>query len=98
MGDGPVRKQQRIPKKIGHTEKSAVTEHIWFNQHSIAWDHVKILDQDSMTSARRIREALHIRKHSNLMNRDGGVEVSHIWDSLLFSNWTITHTPPLSST
>ena len=72
--------------KRGHTEKSAVAEHVWLNLHSIVWDHVKILDQDSMTSTRRIRQALDIRKHSNLMNRDEGVDVSHIWDLLLFSN------------
>ena len=79
-------KQHQEVVKRGHTEKSAVAEHVWLKQHSIAWDHVKILDQDSITSKRRIREALHIRKHSYLMNRDGGVEVSHIWDSLLSSN------------
>ena len=75
-------KQHQEAVRRGHTEKSAVAEHVWLNQHSIAWDHVKILDQDSLTSTRRIREALHIRK----LNRDGGVEVSHISDSLLSSN------------
>ena len=79
-------KQHRDAVRKGQTEKSAVAEHVWSNQHSIAWDHMRILDQDSITSTRKIREALHIRQHTNLMNRDGGVEVSHIWDSLLLSN------------
>ena len=79
-------KQHQEAVKKGQTEKSAVAEHVWSNQHSIDWNHVEILDQDSITSTRRIREALHIRKHSNLMNRDGGIEVSHIWDSLVTSN------------
>ena len=71
-------KQHQEAVKKCQTEKSAVAEHVRSNQHSIAWDQVRILDQDSITSTRRIREALHIRKHTNRMNRDGGIEVSHI--------------------
>ena len=79
-------KQHRDAVQKGLIERSAVAEHVWSLQHSISWDKVDILDQDSSTDTRKIRETLHIRKHTNLMNRDGGVEVSPIWDSLVISH------------
>ena len=62
----------------------------------ITWDHVIILDQDAITTKTKIREALHIHQHTNLMNRDVGVEVSHIWDSLVTSNKSTTYLHSLS--
>ena len=88
-------KQHRDAVRKGLTDRSAVAEHVWSLQHSISWDEVEILDQDPSTKSRRIKKALHIRQHSNLMNRDGGVEVSHVWDSL-YSYTPLTQ--PSSST
>ena len=51
----------------------------------VAWDGVKILDHDSQSISRKIREALHIRMGSSLMNRDVGIDVSHVWDPLFLS-------------
>ena len=44
----PLHMSQTTLEK-GQTEKSAVAEHVWSNSHSIAWNHVKILDQDYIT-------------------------------------------------
>ena len=54
-------------------------------QYYTDWANVSIIDRDSQTISRRIREAIHIRRSSgaSLMNRDEGLELVHMWDLLL---------------
>ena len=87
IGETGCRLSSRLDKhksavRKGYTDQSAVAEHVWSQQHQISWDNVEIVDHDQLTTTRRIREALHICRGVNLMNRDLGVEVSHIWDTL----------------
>ena len=71
-------------------DKSAVSEHVWNNNHNIDWANVSIIDRDSQIISRRIREAVHIRRSSgaSLMNRDEDLELTHMWDSLLNINYS----------
>jgi hypothetical protein len=55
-------------------------------QHSIDWENASVIDRDPHTVSRKIKEAIHIRKNRDLMNRDEGLETSHMWDSFLFPN------------
>ena len=57
-----------------------------FGQHNILinWDNISVVDQDKDSIPRKIREALHIRRHGGrLINRDSGLEISCVWDRLL---------------
>ena len=73
-------KQHKDAVRKGDVEKSA---HVWELHHSIDWDNTTIVDFDPETISRKTREALYIRRRKDLMNRDLGLETSHIWDSLL---------------
>ena len=57
-------KYTRGNRKASSTEqhKSAITDHVVQENHIIKWDEAKILDRDSNTFSRRIREAIEIRK------------------------------------
>jgi hypothetical protein len=43
-------------------------------------ENTTITDNDPESMTRKVREALHIR---NLMNRDDGLDIPYMWDSLL---------------
>ena len=77
----------------GEVNKSGVSEHVWNNNHNIGWANVFIIDRDSQTISRRIREVIHIRRSSrtSLMNRDEGLELTHMWDLLLNMYIVIFH-------
>ena len=66
----------------GDVEKSAISAHFWELHHFIDWDNTTIIAFDSDTISRKTKEALYIRC-KDLMNRDLGLETSHIWVSLL---------------
>jgi len=55
-------------------------------QHSIDWENVSNIDSDPHAIPRKIREAIYIKRHADLMNRDKGLEISHLWNPLLFCN------------
>ena len=64
--------------------KSAITDHVNKENHVIDWDGAKIVGRESDRTARWIREAIKIRKESDVMNRDeGAYHLSHCYDSLL---------------
>ena len=77
----------RANRKASTTEqhKSAITDHVAQENHIINWDEAKILDRDSNTFSRRIREAIEIRKKgAKAINRDeGSFTLDHVYDSLL---------------
>ena len=49
----------------GELNKSAITDRCNKENHMIAWDKVKILNQESKTTARRIKEAIAIKRCTN---------------------------------
>ena len=73
-------KEHRSQAKNGHTELSAVAEHV-LEGHCVKWD-PKIFASATTTRERRIKEALLIHGKDKLgkitLNRDKGLEVSDI--------------------
>ena len=66
--------------------KSAITDHIAQENHVIDWEGATILDRDSNSTTRKIREAIHIRKRggAKAINRDdGNMFLDHVYDPLL---------------
>jgi len=81
------KKFTRASRKESTTEfhKSAITDHVAQENHVIDWEGAKILDRDSNTFSRKIREAIQIRKKgAKTINRDeGSVSLDHVYDPLL---------------
>ena len=75
------RKFTRANRKESSSEfhKSALTDHIAQENHIIDWEGAKIIDRDSNTFTRKIREAIHIRKRgAKSINRDeGAISIDH---------------------
>ena len=64
----------RSERKLSQTEfhKSAMTDHVAINNHVIDWEQPQILDRESDQRTKQIREAIQIRLHWDVMNRDQG--------------------------
>ena len=43
------------------------------------WNQVKFIDRDPHRYTRRVKEAIHIRLHSNNINRGNGIEIPEAW-------------------
>ena len=55
------------------------------NDHAIAWDSAVVVDRESGTTSRKIKEVLHIvmeKAKGPLMNKDE-VKVSDLWKGLI---------------
>ena len=65
----------------GATDKSAVAEHAWTQQHSIEWKETTVLDHARRNRELLLKEALHIRMaaEGSHFNRDEGVELHECW-------------------
>ncbi|ETW93509.1 MAG: hypothetical protein ETSY2_51300 [Candidatus Entotheonella gemina] len=50
-------KEHQAATRRGETEKSAIAEHAWAEQHCPAWDEVTILEQAEREDILRIKEA-----------------------------------------
>ena len=63
---------------------SAIAEHVI--KSGQAWDRAEVIDYEQKWGARKIKESLHIkseRADCQLMNRDGGLAISAIWQQAL---------------
>ena len=78
---------QARKQSFGEQSKLAIPDHALQNNHIINWDDAKVLQMESDSSARYIRESIWIRKRgTNVMNRDEGAYfLSHVYDPLLTS-------------
>ena len=65
--------------RLAHTQTSAVSEHANKTGHFPLWNKVKFIDRDPHRYTRRVKEAIHIRLHSNNINRDSGIEIPEAW-------------------
>ena len=54
-------KEHRAATRQGETEKSAIAEHAWGQQHPLLWEETSVLDQAKNNTTLLIKEALHIR-------------------------------------
>ena len=81
------KKFTRATRKLSTTEqhKSAITDHVAQENHVIDWDNAKILDRDSNSFTRKVREAIQIRtRGTKALNRDDGVYfLDHVYNPLL---------------
>ena len=68
-------KEHRSALEKGNTQNSGIAEHAYEAHHEISWDTVCVLDQESNTNRRLVRESLHIRTAKPSMNRESGVEI-----------------------
>jgi len=73
------RKQSEQDRK-----KSAITDHACKKNHLIDWEGTKVKERESDDKARKLREAIWIRKQNNTsMNREGGaVDLPAVWDQV----------------
>ena len=69
----------------GETEKSAVADHAWTNQHHLKWENTTIIDGSRNKHILQIKEALHIQLAGwdRLFNRDSGTITSECWRPIL---------------
>ena len=70
-------KEHQETLRRGMTEKSAVAEHAWDNQHSINWQEASIIDRARRHKELLLKEALHIHMTpaDQHLNREGGLEL-----------------------
>ena len=62
--------------QLARTQLSAVSEQSNLTGHYPLWDEVKFIDRDPYWYTRRVKEAFHIRLHSDNINRYSGIEIS----------------------
>ena len=61
-----------FPDFLHNNNLSAITDQMNCTNHVIDWDGSHIVDRDGDTRTRQIKEAIHIRLHTPVMNRDEG--------------------------
>jgi len=92
----PFTRNQRA-SSLSEQNKSALTDHASHDKRMINWPASTILDRESDKSTRWIKEAVHIRKGRQSLNRDeGSYTLSHTSDRFLATshnyrgkrNWT----------
>ena len=78
-------KEHKAATRRGETEKSAVAEHAWKEDHPPLWDEVEILAHANRVDTLRIKEAfcLTVADEEKSLNRDKGLATSDCWRPLL---------------
>ena len=64
-------------------QKSATSEHVIKTKHCIDLENTEIIDCDTRYLQRKVKEAIWIRTYKPQINRDVGVNLSHIFDPIL---------------
>ena len=65
--------------RLARTKTSAVSEHAHNTGHQPLWNEVKFIDRDPHWYTRRVKEAIHVRLHSNNINGDRGIKIPEVW-------------------
>ena len=78
-------KEHHEALRRGMTEKSAVAEHAWDNQHSINWEETSIIDQARRHKELLLKKALHthMTPADQRINWDEGLELPGCWTATL---------------
>ncbi len=80
-----TRLQEHKKSVAAGNSSSALSEHQLDSRHNINWDSTRIIDRETEYFPRKVREAIHIRRQRPEMNRDGGLELPHIYDRVLIA-------------
>ncbi|XP_064633649.1 uncharacterized protein LOC135491607 [Lineus longissimus] len=85
VGTVKDRKYTRANRLSSQSEfnKSAITDHVAQVNHNIDWDNSKVLEKESTRFTRWVKEAIWIRKTTNMNRDEGGYKLSHVWDASL---------------
>ena len=74
------------------SSSSPVVQHTKHTKHTINWNNVKVLDQDSNWFNRVVREAINIYRHPSSLNRDKGRhDLPPVYQSILSHDPTFHH-------
>ena len=65
--------------RLAHTQTSAVSEHDYNTGHPPLWNEVTFIDRDPHSFTPRVKESIHMRIHSDNIDRDGGIEIPEAW-------------------
>ena len=76
-------KEHRTATEKGQILKSGIAQHAWDAHHDIAWDNIKVLEQEPRERRRQIKEALLIKQHAPRMNRDCGIDLPPVYNALV---------------
>ena len=77
-------KQHKYAVEKGNVQHSALTEHCLNNMHAIDWENTKIIKKNLVCFKRRkFLEAIKIQNSSDICNRDRGVPIPEIYNSIL---------------
>ena len=64
-------------------QKSATSDHIVKTKHQMDFDNTQIIDCDIRYYHRKVKEAIWIRTCRPQINRDTGINLPHIYDTIL---------------
>ena len=66
---------------VRDTQKSAIAEHQWDQQHQVKWEDIRVLDRATRPVHLKVKEALHFQKTpaNNSPNKDWGYELPGCW-------------------
>ncbi|XP_064646163.1 uncharacterized protein LOC135499347 [Lineus longissimus] len=70
---------------LGEFHKSAITDHVAQDNHSISWRDSKVIDREPNRYLRWIKESIWIRKTPNMNRDEGGFKLPHVWDHVLLA-------------
>ena len=65
-----------------HPEVSAAAEHLLSYDYHLDWEYLHMIEKDTSTIRRRIKEAIAIHTRTT-MHRDKGLELSKLWLNLV---------------
>ena len=73
-------RENKCHTRMGHTELSAVAEHVHQTGHQIYWE-PRVIARESRNMERKVTEAIAINKlgKEKVMNQDCGLEVSQLF-------------------
>ena len=74
---------KRFTEHSSSDKQSAVLEHLQTSGHSLSFDYVSVLANESSYYPRKVREAIEIYKNKPPLNRDQGYEIAPVLLQLL---------------
>ena len=78
IGETPRGLGKRFIEHSSSDKQSAVLEHLQASGHSLSFDDVSVLANESSYFPRKVREAVEIYKNKSPLNRDQGYEIAPV--------------------